>query len=147
MSINKVILVGNVGKDPDIRYQPSGVPVASFSLATSESWKDKNGLKNESVEWHKVVVFSEGICNLIKQYVRKGSKLYIEGKIKTRKWTDQNGVERYTTEIVLSGFDCKFEMLNRVDGVEQSYNSQDEGGQRGGTTSSPTPDLDDDIPF
>ena len=119
--INKAILVGNVGKDPEIRSLNNGNQVASFSLATSETWRDKSsGERKEKTEWHRISVFQEGLVKVVNDYVRKGAKLYIEGKIETRKWTDNSGQERYTTEIVLSGFDGKLQMLDgRNDGGQQ----------------------------
>ncbi len=119
MSVNKVILIGNLGKDPEVRYMPNGNAVANFSLATSETWKDKQtGEKKEKTEWHKVSVFGP-LADIVSQYVKKGSKLYIEGKLQTRKWQAQDGQDRYSTEIVLQGFDSKLEMLNKVDGGTQ----------------------------
>jgi single-strand DNA-binding protein len=116
-SVNKVILVGNVGKDPEIRRTQDGRPIANFSLATSESWRDKNsGEKKEKTEWHRVVVFNENLCKVIEQYVKKGAKLYIEGALQTRKWTDKDGVEKYSTEVVLQGFNGNMTML---DGARQ----------------------------
>ena len=107
MSINKVILVGNVGQDPEIRTLSDGREIANFSLATSESWKDKStGEKKEKTEWHRLVIFSQGLVNIVKNYVKKGTKLYIEGAIQSRKWTDNQGVEKTTTEIVLQGFNA-----------------------------------------
>jgi single-strand DNA-binding protein len=112
MSINKVILIGNCCKDPEIRTTQDGKEIASFSLATNESWKDKSsGEKKEKVEFHRVVVFSSGLANIVKNYVKKGSKLYIEGQLQTRKWTDKDGVEKYTTEIVLQGFNSVIQLL------------------------------------
>jgi single-strand DNA-binding protein len=112
-SVNKVILVGNVGKDPEIRRTQDGRPIANLSIATSESWRDKNsGEKKEKTEWHRVVVFSEPLCKVIEQYVKKGAKLYIEGALQTRKWTDKDGVEKYSTEVVLQGFNGTMTMLD-----------------------------------
>ena len=117
-SVNKVILVGNVGKDPEIRRTQDGRPIANLSLATSESWRDKNtGEKKEKTEWHRVVVFSEPLCKVIEQYVKKGSKLYIEGALQTRKWTDKDGVEKYSTEVVLQGFNGSMTMLDGRQGA------------------------------
>tara|TARA_R110000772_G_scaffold39943_1_gene93700 strand:- start:954 stop:1367 length:414 start_codon:yes stop_codon:yes gene_type:complete len=116
MSINKAILIGNLGKDPEIRTTGDGREIASFSLATSESWKDKNsGEKKEKTEWHNVVVFSAGLVNIIKNYVKKGSKLYLEGSLQTRKWTDKQGVDKYSTEIVLQNFNSTLQILNKVE--------------------------------
>jgi len=111
-SLNKVMLIGNVGNDPDIKSMPSGDKVANFSVATSESWKDKaTGEKKEKTEWHRIVVFNKGLVGVIESYVKKGSKIYIAGKLQTRKWKDKDGVERYSTEIVLSGFDGELVLL------------------------------------
>lgn len=116
MSINKVILIGFLGKDPEIRNTKDGKEIASFSLATTESWKDKSsGERKSKTEWHNVVVFNSGIAGVIKNYVKKGSKLYVEGSLETRKWTDKNGVERYSTEIVVKNFDGKIELLDKKD--------------------------------
>jgi len=111
-SLNKVMLIGNVGNDPDIKSMPSGDKVANFSVATSESWKDKaTGEKKEKTEWHRIVVFNRGLVGVIENYVKKGSKIYIAGKLQTRKWKDKDGVEKYSTEIVLSGFDGELVLL------------------------------------
>ena len=116
MSINKVILIGFLGKDPEIRNTKDGKEIASFSLATTESWKDKSsGERKSKTEWHNVVVFNSDIAGVIKNYVKKGSKLYVEGSLETRKWTDKNGVERYSTEIVVKNFDGKIELLDKKD--------------------------------
>ena len=116
MSVNRVILVGNLGKNPEIRNTKDGKEIASFSLATTESWKDKSsGERKSKTEWHNVVVFNSGIAGVIKNYVKKGSKLYVEGSLETRKWTDKNGVERYSTEIVVKNFDGKIELLDKKD--------------------------------
>ena len=116
MSLNKAQLIGNVGQDPKLSATKEGKEIASFSLATSESWKDKNtGEKQSKTEWHNMVVFSQGLVNVIKNYVKKGSKLYIEGKLHTRKWTDKNGIDKYTTEVVLQGFDSKLILLDSKD--------------------------------
>ncbi len=122
-SVNRVILIGNVGKDPEIRAVGSK-EVANLSLATSESWKDKStGEKKERTEWHRIVIWNEPLVNLCKQYIKKGSKLYIEGQIQTRKWTDASGVEKYSTEIVLQGFNATLTMLDskRSDETEPEY--------------------------
>lgn len=112
-SVNKVILIGNLGKDPEIRSLSSGSEVANFSVATSESWKDKNtGEKKEKTEWHNVAVFNDGLVRVIKSYLKKGSKVYIEGSLQTRKWTDKDGQDRYSTEIVLQGFNATLAMLD-----------------------------------
>ena len=112
-SVNKVILVGNLGADPEIRRTQDGRPIANFSIATSESWRDKNtGERREKTEWHRVVCFNEGLCKVIEQYVKKGSKVYIEGQLQTRKWQDQSGQDKYTTEVVLQGFNGNLTMLD-----------------------------------
>jgi single-strand DNA-binding protein len=137
-SVNKVILVGNVGKDPEIRRTQDGRPIANLSLATSETWRDKaTGERKEKTEWHRVVIFSEPLCKVVEQYVKKGSKLYIEGALQTRKWTDQSGAEKYSTEVVLQGFNGSLTMLdgNRAGaggGMQESgqsdYGGMDSGG-------------------
>ncbi|MGI9477516.1 MAG: single-stranded DNA-binding protein [Hyphomicrobiaceae bacterium] len=112
-SVNKVILVGNLGADPEIRRTQDGRPIANLRIATSESWRDRNsGERREKTEWHRVVVFSEGLCKVIEQYVRKGSKVYIEGQLQTRKWQDNSGQDRYSTEVVLQGFNGTLQMLD-----------------------------------
>lgn len=112
-SVNKVILVGNLGADPEIRSLPSGNKVVNLSVATSESWRDKNsGERKERTEWHRVVIFSEGLARVAEQYLRKGSKVYLEGSLQTRKWQDQSGQDRYATEIVLQGFNSTLTMLD-----------------------------------
>ncbi len=112
-SVNKVILVGNVGKDPEIRRTQDGRPIANLSLATSETWRDKaTGEKKEKTEWHRVVIFSEPLCKVVEQYIKKGSKLYVEGALQTRKWTDQSGAEKYSTEIVIQGYNGSLTMLD-----------------------------------
>jgi single-strand DNA-binding protein len=112
-SVNKVILVGNVGKDPEIRRTQDGRPIANIRLATSESWRDKtSGERKERTEWHSVVIFNEPLCKVVEQYVKKGSKLYIEGQLQTRKWQDQQGQDRYSTEVVLQGFNGVLTMLD-----------------------------------
>jgi single-strand DNA-binding protein len=133
-SVNKVILVGNLGRDPEVRSMSSGDPVVNLSLATSERWKDKSsGEQREKTEWHRVVVFDERLCDVAQKYLRKGSKIYIEGQLQTRKWADQQGVEKYSTEVVLKRFNGVLTMLDsRSDQSEQP---------------APQVSLDDDIPF
>jgi single-strand DNA-binding protein len=124
-SVNKVILIGNVGADPEIRRTQDGRPIANLRIATSESWRDRNsGERKEKTEWHSVVVFNEGLCKVVEQYVKKGAKLYIEGALQTRKWQDQQGADRYSTEIVLQGFNSTLTMLDGRGG--------EGGGDRGG---------------
>src|SRR5277367_6836288 len=127
-SVNKVILVGNLGRDPEIRTTQDGREVANFTLATSESWKDRNtGERKEKTEWHRVVIFNDGLVGIVKNYIKKGAKVYIEGQLQTRKWTDQSGQEKYTTEVVLQGFGSQLTMLdprNREGGGDNaSYQS------------------------
>ncbi len=160
-SVNKVILVGNLGRDPEIRYAQNGNKIANFSIATSESWRDKStGERKEKTEWHRIVVFSEGLATIAEKYLKKGSKVYIEGALQTRKWTGNDGVEKYTTEIVLQGFNSTLTMLDgRGDGGggggnygggdssggEPDWGSPDQGG--GGSSGPSGGDLDDEIPF
>jgi len=116
-SVNKVILVGNLGKDPEVRRTQDGRPIVSMSVATSDTWRDKNtGEKREKTEWHRVVIFSEGLCRVAEQYLKKGSKVYLEGQLQTRKWQDQAGQEKYTTEVVLSNFNSTMTLLDRPGG-------------------------------
>lgn len=142
-SINKVILVGNVGRDPEIRTTQDGKEIASVTLATSESWKDKvSGERKEKTEWHRISVFSDGLVNIIKNYVKKGSKLYVEGTLQTRKWVDNSGVERYTTEVVLQGFSAVLLMLDRSHGGDNGSHSTS-----GGASTFHAEEIDDEIPF
>jgi single-strand DNA-binding protein len=148
-SVNKAIIVGNLGKDPEIRRTQDGKPIANLSIATSESWRDKNtGERKEKTEWHRVVIFNEGLCKVAEQYLKKGAKVYIEGAIQTRKWTDQSGVEKYSTEIVLQVFNSTLTML---DGRSGSGGGEDrnEYAEATGAPRRPTAsnDMDDDIPF
>ena len=140
-SVNKVILVGNLGADPEIRTFSSGDKVANFSIATSETWKDKSsGEKKEKTEWHRVSVINQGLINVIENYVKKGTKLYIEGKLETRKWEDNNGQEKYTTEVVLRPYAGELTMLSGIGGDNQ--------GQGGNQQQAPAQDdLEDEIPF
>ncbi|MGY4570283.1 single-stranded DNA-binding protein [Bradyrhizobium pachyrhizi] len=160
-SVNKVILVGNLGKDPEIRRTQDGRPIANLSIATSETWRDKGtGERKEKTEWHRVVIFNEGLCKVAEQYLKKGAKVYIEGQLQTRKWTDQSGVEKYSTEVVLQGFNSNLTMLDGRGGGGSSF-SDDGGsdfGSAGPVSSAPrravaagggsrNSDMDDDIPF
>jgi single-strand DNA-binding protein len=164
-SVNKVILVGNLGADPEIRRTQDGRPICNLSVATSENWRDKNsGERREKTEWHRVVIFNEGLCKVAEQYLRKGSKVYLEGQLQTRKWQDQSGQDKYSTEVVLQGFNSTLTMLDGrggdggAPGFQDSGPSYDTGGSRGGSSgggsSSPRQDsgnfdkdLDDEIPF
>jgi single-strand DNA-binding protein len=151
--VNKVILVGNLGKDPEVRRTQSGEPIVNFSVATSENWRDKNtGERKEKTEWHRVVIFNEHLAKIAEQYLRKGSKVFVEGQLATRKWTDKDGQEKYTTEIVLNRFRGELQMLDgRGEGGGRS-----EGGFGGGSSSGGRSepvnfdrgnDMDDEIPF
>jgi len=146
-SINKVILIGNLGKDPEVKRLNNGSLLANLSVATSESWRDKNsGERKEKTEWHKVVIWNEKLAEIAEQYLRKGAKVYVEGALQTRKWTDQSGVEKYMTEVVLQGFSCKLTMLDGRNDGERG--GQDDGSSSSGSRSSMrSNDLDDDIPF
>ncbi|MEE9330260.1 MAG: single-stranded DNA-binding protein [Parvularculaceae bacterium] len=161
-SINKVILVGNLGSDPEVRQFNNGGSVCSFSVATGESWKDKNtGERREKTEWHRVSIFSEGLVKVASQYLKKGSKVYLEGQLETRKWQDKEGHDRYTTEVVLKGWNSNLTMLDSRNSGDSagggSYGNQISGGsgvsgnmngggmQEGG--GAPSYELDDEIPF
>ena len=114
-SVNKVIIVGNLGKDPEVRRTQDGRPIVNFTVATSETWRDKNtSEKREKTEWHRVVIFSEGLCRIAEQYLKKGSKVYLEGQLQTRKWQDKDGVEKYTTEVILQNFNSQMTLLDRA---------------------------------
>jgi single-strand DNA-binding protein len=144
-SINKVILVGNLGADPEIRRTQDGRPIANLRIATSENWRDRNtGERREKTEWHRVVVFNEGLCKVIEQYLKKGAKVYIEGALQTRKWTDQSGQERYSTEVVLQGFNSLLTMLDGRAGGGSPERSIREP-ERNETRRSP--EFEDEIPF
>lgn len=173
-SLNKVMLIGNLGRDPEVRSFQNGGKVCNLRIATSETWKDRNtGERRERTEWHSVAVFSEGLVRVCEQFLRKGSKVYIEGQLQTRKWQDQSGQDRYSTEIVLQGFGSTLTMLdgrsgegggggqggggygggqgNYGGGQGGGYDSGQQGGgyggQGGGGQSTPSRDLDDEIPF
>src|SRR5438128_11109709 len=130
---NRVTLIGNLGKDPEIRRTQDGKPIANLSIATSETWRDKaSGERKEKTEWHRVVCFNEGLCGVIEQYLRKGSQVFIEGKLATRKWTDQSGVEKYSTEVVMQNFEHKMLMIGGKPGVGRSDDSDFGTGEHGG---------------
>jgi single-strand DNA-binding protein len=149
MSINKVILVGNVGGDPEIRSTQDGREIASFTLATSDSWKDKNtGEKKDKTEWHRIVIFSQGLVGIIKNYVKKGSKIYVEGSLQTRKWTDNAGVEKYTTEVVLQNYGGTIQMLDSTRNSQSSSSNNDSGSNNFKSQNNVSAEeIDDDIPF
>ena len=148
-SVNKVILVGNLGADPEIRQTKDGRPIANLSVATSENWKDRNtGERREKTEWHRVVIFNEGLVRVVENYLKKGSKVYLEGQLQTRKWQDQNGNDRYTTEVVLQGFNSTLTMLdsrNSGGGNFDRNNGMSDGG--GSSSGGQSYELDDEIPF
>ena len=154
-SVNKTILLGNLGRDPEIRSMQSGAKMASFSIATSKRWKDKNTQEQkEKTSWHNIVVFGDGLVDIVEKYVKKGSKIYVEGELQTRKWQDKDGNDRYTTEVILQGYNCNLTLLDsrnssqsigennnnieQKDSIENdSFNQQ----------SSDSDDMDEDIPF
>lgn len=170
-SVNKVILVGNLGRDPEVRFTQDNKKIVNLNLATSDSWKDKNtGEKRERTEWHRVVIFSDGLANIAEKYLRKGSKVYIEGQLQTRKWQGQDGQDKYTTEVVLQGFNCAMTMLDGPGGgsggggssggsggggygggsggYDSGPSSGGSGGDfGGGSGAAPGAELDDEIPF
>src|SRR6516164_2920569 len=155
-SVNKVILVGNLGKDPEIRRTQDGRPIAHLSLATSDTWRDKTtGERRERTEWHRVVIFNEGLCGVVEKYLKKGAKVYLEGSLQTRKWQDQSGQDKYTTEVVLQGFNAQLTMLDRAGGGGAGDFGADFGssGPRerkpalAGVGAGGKGDLDDEIPF
>jgi single-strand DNA-binding protein len=159
-SVNKVILVGNLGRDPEVRRMQDGRPIVNLSVATSENWRDKaTGERKEKTEWHRVVIFNENIAKIAEQYLKKGSKIYLEGSLQTRKWQDQSGQEKYTTEVVLQGFNAVLTMLDRAGDRGGDVGASDDGADFG--SSGPAPrekkpamaaagrrgDMDDEIPF
>lgn len=148
-SVNKVILIGNVGRDPEMRRTQDGKPIASLNVATSESWKDRNsGERREKTEWHRVSVLSEPTAKFCEQYVRKGAKVYVEGQLQTRKWQDQQGQDRFTTEIVVSGFNGQVTLIDAPEARSEKPDEQPRGGRRpmadGGSFDKP---FTDEIPF
>lgn len=154
-SINKVILVGNLGRDPEVRHTQDGAKIVHLSVATSESWKDKmTGERRDRVEWHRVVLFNDRLGEIAEKYLRKGSKIYVEGQLQTRKWTDQTGAEKYTTEVVLQRYRGEMTLLDSrndnsardsSDMIDQSYDPGPPSFEESSTT--PSSNLDDDIPF
>lgn len=172
-SVNKVILIGNLGADPEIRRTQDGRPIANLNIATSETWRDRNsGERKEKTEWHRVVIFNEGLCKVAEQYLKKGAKVYIEGQLQTRKWQDKDGQDKYSTEVVLQGFNSTLTMLDgRGEGGgggarggsadyggggggnfgddygQSSTPARSGGGNTGGGGGGFSRDMDDDIPF
>ncbi len=144
-SVNKVILVGNLGRDPEVRRMTSGEPIVNLSVATSESWRDKNsGERKEKTEWHRVVIFNENLAKVAEQYLRKGSKVYLEGQLATRKWTDKDGQEKYSTEVVLNRFRGELVML---DGRAEGGGGARVAGASEAPASFDRSEMDDEIPF
>jgi single-strand DNA-binding protein len=157
-SVNKVILIGNLGADPEIRRTQDGRPIANLRVATSETWRDKaSGERKERTEWHRVVIFNEGLCRIAEQYLKKGSKVYLEGQLQTRKWQDKDGQDRYSTEVVLQGFNSQLTMLDsaRGGGAAGDASDGDFGSERAVPARKPAmaggggrrDDMDDEIPF
>src|SRR5687768_10868863 len=160
-SVNKVILIGNLGADPEIKRTQDGRPIANLRIATSDTWRDKNtGERREKTEWHRVVIFSEGLCRIAEQFLKKGAKVYLEGQLQTRKWQDQSGQDKYSTEVVLQGFNATLTMLDSRGGGGGDY-ANDEAGTGDGDFGASSPrarkpavaaaggrgDMDDEIPF
>ena len=164
-SVNKVILIGNLGKDPEVRRTQDGRPIVNLTVATSETWRDKNtSERKERTEWHRVVIFNEGLCKIAEQYLKKGAKVYLEGQLQTRKWQDQQGQDRYSTEVVLQGFRGELTLLDRAGSAAGGGGGGDIGGEEASGdfgSSGPTRrvaaaagagrgsrgDMDDEIPF
>ena len=154
-SVNKVILLGRLGKDPDIRSMQNGKKVANFGIATSKRWTDRETQeKKEKTSWHNIVVFNEGLVGIVEQYVKKGSQIYIEGELQTRKWQDQEGKDRYTTEVILQGYNCNLTLLDSRNQSSNSIENQSGDMQENNITdesfdsnSSDSSNLDEDIPF
>lgn len=147
-SLNKVTLIGNLGRDPEIRTTGEGKEIANLSLATTDIWKDRvTGEKKEKTEWHRVVIFNEGLVSVVKNYVKKGSKLYIEGSLQTRKWNDSSGVEKYTTEIVLQNFNSQLILLDSKNSTSSSLQDSGHSQYKHSKPSFDHSDLDDEIPF
>ncbi len=150
-SVNKVILLGNLGRDPEIRSMQSGSKMASFSIATSKRWKDKNTQEQkEKTSWHNVVVFGDGLVKIVENYVKKGSKIFIEGELQTRKWQDQDGNDKYTTEVVLQGYNCNLTLLDSRNNTNQSSEITQESSiddEKTETQTSDSEDPEEDIPF
>ena len=148
-SVNKVILLGNIGKEPEIKATQNGSKLASFSIATSKRWKDKQTQEyKDKTEWHKVVIFGEGLVDIVEKYVKKGSKIYIEGELQTRKWSDQQGNDRYTTEVILQGYNSTLTLLDNRGNTNQSIENKSEDiSVEDNSEKSGDSNIDDDIPF
>lgn len=146
-SVNRVILVGNVGADPEIKRLQSGSPIANLRIATSETWKDRSGERKEKTEWHTVICFNEGLCKIIEQYVKKGSKLYVEGSLQTRKWQDQSGNDRYSTEVVLQSFGGTLTLLDSPGSDRQPRQQSSHESGYGKQPADYNPDDPNEFPF
>ena len=154
-SVNKTILLGNLGRDPEIRSMQSGAKMASFSIATSKRWKDRNTQEQkEKTSWHNIVVFGDGLVDIVERFVKKGSKIYVEGELQTRKWQDKDGNDRYTTEVILQGYNCNLTLLDSRNNSQIDSNTSDQSEQSQaiddntiGNQSNDSDDLDEDIPF
>lgn len=147
-SVNKVIIIGNLGRDPEVRSFPNGGKVANLRIATSESWKDKQtGERKERTEWHSVAIMAEGLVSIAEKYLQKGAKVYIEGQLETRKWQDQSGADRYSTEVVLRPYNGTLTILSGGVGQGDQRGGGDQGGSQGGDQGGGRPDVDDEIPF
>ncbi len=149
-SVNKVILIGNLGADPEVRQTQDGRPIVNMRVATSESWRDKtSGERRERTEWHRVVIFSEGLARVAEQYLKKGSKVYLEGQLQTRKWQDNDGNDRYSTEVVLQGFNSALTMLDSRADAEGGFSGPRDQGRRPAADAPAfeSAEVDDDIPF
>jgi len=145
--LNKVMLIGNLGADPEIRHTQDGRKIANFRIATSEQWRDKHtGERREKTEWHRIVVFNENLAKIVEQYIKKGSKVYVEGQLQTRKWQDQSGADRYSTEVVLQGFNCQIQMLGDKGGGRGEYDDEPRAQSKPAQQGANVP-YDDEIPF
>jgi single-strand DNA-binding protein len=147
-SVNKVILVGNLGADPEVRTTNDGRAIANLRLATSESWKDKStGEKRERTDWHRVVIYNDNLAKIAERYLKKGSKVYIEGQLQTKKWQDQSGQDRYTTEVALQNFRGELTLLDHPSSNEGRGRSDDNFGHSQSAPAKPKPEMDDEVPF
>ena len=148
-SVNKVILIGNLGKDPEVRYAPDGTKIVNLTVATNESWKDKQtGERKDKTEWHRVVVFNDKLADIAEKYLKKGGKVFLEGQLQTRKWQDNSGVEKYTTEIVLPRYRGEMTLLDSRGGHSDTFEPHEDSGRLGTPSAPAAPlDFDDEIPF
>ena len=154
-SVNKVILLGNLGRDPEIRSMQSGSKMANFSIATSKRWKDRNTQEQkEKTSWHNIVVFGDGLVDIVEKYVKKGSKIYVEGELQTRKWQDKDGNDKYTTEVILQGYNCNLTLLDSRNNTSNQIDNQNQDNENNSTSddsftseSNDSNNIDEDIPF